>query len=156
MSETIADSDVIIIGPGGYYTTILANLVIDGVSDSIVKSRARKILILNLMTEFGQTYGFTASKFITVLNDYLPIAALDFVIINNTTIPSKILEKYNKLHASPVNNDLPKNSSFKIIEADLLSKKLVRKEKSDNLQRSLVRHSPDKIAKLCLKILNLV
>jgi len=156
VAETLKNSDVIIIGPGGFYTTILANLVIDGVSEAIIKSRARKILILNLMTEFGQTYSFTASKFIQVLSDYLPLKALDFVIINKATIPDKILDKYSRLHASPVVNDLRANSSFKIIEAELLSKKLIKREKGDELVRSLIRHNPDKIAKLCLKILNLV
>lgn len=156
VAETIENSNVIIIGPGGFYTTILANLVIGGLAKAIVKSQARKIFILNLMTEYGQTYGFSASKFIAVLSNYLPLKALDFVIINNTTISPKILDKYNKLHASPVLNDLPKNNTFKIIEADLLSKKLVKKEKGDELKRSLIRHNPDKIARLCLKILNLV
>lgn len=156
VAETIEGSDVIIIGPGGFYTTILANLVINGVSEAIRKSRARKIFILNLMTEFGQTYGFTASKFIQVLSDYLPLKSLDYVIINNATIPDKILDKYIKMHASPVLNDLPINTSFKIIEADLLSKKLVKREKGDKLMRSLIRHSPDKIARQCLKILNLI
>jgi len=156
VADTIEKSDIIIIGPGGFYTTILANLVIDGVSQAIIKSKATKIFILNLMTEYGQTYGFNASKFIQVLDDYLPLSALNYVIINNATIPQNILDKYRKLNASPVLNDLPKKKNFKIIEADLLSKKLVKKEKGDTLNRSFVRHSPDKIARICMKLLNSV
>ena len=156
VADTIEKSDIIIIGPGGFYTTILANLVIDGVSQAIIKSKATKIFILNLMTEYGQTYGFNASKFIQVLDDYLPLSALNYVIINNATIPQNILDKYRKLNASPVLNDLPKKKNFKIIEADLLSKKLVKKEKGDKLNRSFVRHSPDKIARICMKLLNSV
>lgn len=154
--KTILSADLIIIGPGGFYTTILANLVVDGVSEALKKSRAKKIFILNLMTEYGQTYGFTASKFVTELDKYFPVNHLDYLFINDAPIPNKILKRYARYHASPVVNDLSQSYKFKVITADLLSKKEIKKEKGDSLQRSFIRHSPDKIAKLCLRILNLV
>ncbi len=154
--KAILESDVLIIGPGGFYTTILANLVISGVPEAIKKSKAKKIFILNLMTEYGQTYGFTASKFIEKLNDYLPIKYLDYVLINKTPIPPKILNRYIKYHATPVVNDLNGKYPFKTISADILSPKIIKGEKGDKLRRSFVRHDPDKIAFQCLKVLNLL
>ncbi len=154
--QAIIKSDYLIIGPGGFYTTILANLVIDGVADAIRKSKAKKIFIMNLMTEYGQTYGFTASRFITELNKYLDSNLLDYVVINNKSIPDKIIKRYKKYHAQPVINDLNSSVKFKIIEDDLISSDLIRRVKGDKLHRSLIRHDPDKLACICMKILNLL
>ncbi len=149
----LMESDAIIIGPGGFYTTILANLVVSGITQTIKNSHAKKIFILNLMTEYGQTYGFTASKFLEELDKYLSIKFLDYVFINNAQIPENILNRYTKYHAEPIKNDLTGRYPFKVIAGDLLSKKPVAKEKGDTLQRSFIRHSPDKLARLCKKIL---
>lgn len=156
VEKAISESDLIIIGPGGFYTTIVANLVTKGMKEAICQSRAKKVYIQNLMTEIGQTYKFTASKFIEVLDKYLPVKVLDYVLINDQRIPAKILERYRKVDAVPIINDFPKKTSFKVISADLLSGKPVKREKGDLLFRSLVRHDSDKIAKLCVKILYLL
>ena len=148
----IENADVVIIGPGGFYTTIIANLAVKGVVESLKKSRAVKIFILNLMTEYGQTFGFTAKTFIDELKKYLDINILDYILINNKPIPDNILVKYKKSYALPVINDLAKNYSFKVISEDLLSEKRVPKVKGDTLKRSLIRHDPDKIGKVCLKL----
>jgi uncharacterized cofD-like protein len=150
--DAIKKSDCIIIGPGGFYTTILANLVVNGMVEAIQKSKAVKIFVLNLMTEYGQTYGFSVWNFIDELNKYLSVDSLDYVLINNNVIPDKILKKYKKYHAEPVINDLDGAMPFKIITADLLSKKLIKQEKGDILKRSLIRHNGDKIARECIKL----
>jgi len=156
VEKAIKDSDLIIIGPGGFYTTIIANLVIKGMKEAICGSHAKKIYIENLMTEIGQTYRFTSSKFIYVLDGYLPIKELDYVFINNEPIPLHILKRYKKVDAEPIINDFGKDTSFKVISVNLLSPKPVKREKGDLLNRSLVRHDPAKIAKLCMEILDLV
>ncbi len=151
--KAILESDVIIIGPGGFYTTILANFAVSGVKEAIMQSRAQKIFILNLMTEYGQTYEFSASTFIKELDKYLPVTSLDFVFANNAHIPDDVLKKYRKYHAIPVLNDLPKKIPFKIVSADLLSSQKITMEKGDTLKRSLIRHDPEKIVSLCIKLL---
>lgn len=154
--RAITQSDVLIIGPGGFYTTILANLVIGGVTKAIQKSKARKIFIMNLMTEYGQTYGFTASRFISELDRYLTADLLDFVLINNNPIPEKILKRYKKYQAQPIVNDLSSQHHFRIVETDLISSELIKRDRYDRLPRSLIRHDPDKLAAVCMKILNLI
>lgn len=155
--EAIVNADIIIIGPGGFYTTVLANLVVKGIPEAIKKSKAKKILILNLMTEYGQTYRFSAKIFLTELSKYLPSDYLDYVFINNASIPENILRRYTKFHAQPVINDLTENNyAFKVVASDLLARRGVKKEKGDLLIRSLIRHSGEKISKLCEKVLNLV
>lgn len=156
VKKAILESDLIVIGPGGFYTTIIANLVIPGMKETITASSAKKVYILNLMTEFGQTYKFTASKFLQVLGQYLSISTLDYVLINDAPIPKNILARYKKVEAEPILNNIKGNTSPKVISADLLFPKLVKREKGDFLTRSLVRHDPDKIAKLCLAVFDLV
>jgi uncharacterized cofD-like protein len=154
--DAIKKSNAIIIGPGGFYTTILANLVISGIVNAIKSSKAKKIFIMNLMTEYGQTYQFTANTFLTELDKYLPSKFLNYVLINNAQIPDNILKKYKAVNAMPVVDDLKNNYNYKIIRSDLLNPHLVTKQIGDKLNRSLVRHSPEKLAKTCLKILNLI
>lgn len=154
--EAIENADVIIIGPGGFYTTILANLVIGGVAQAIKKSAAKKFFIVNLMTEYGQTYQFSAKTFLDGLDAYLPSSLLDYVLINNAPIPKSVLTRYIESHAQPVVNDIPKDAPYTVVSTDLLSEKVIRREKGDSLQRSLIRHSPEKIARVCMKLLNLV
>ena len=148
----IKSADVLIIGPGGFYTTVIANLVVDGVPQAIKASHAKKIFILNLMTEFGQTYGFTAATFIRELNKYMDLNLLDYLFINNKPIPANIIKKYKKSQAEPVVNDIKGNHSFKVVSVDLLSEKRIKREKGDTLNRSLIRHDSDKIARVCLKL----
>lgn len=156
VKKAISESDLIIIGPGGFYTTVIANLVVTGMKEAILESRAKKIYIQNLMTEIGQTYKFTAAMFMEVLNQYLPLKVLDYVFINNQPIPSKILGRYKKVDAEPILNDLPVKTSYKIISARLLSPRVAKQEKGDLLQRSLVRHDPSSIAGLCMEILKML
>lgn len=156
VEKAILGSDVIIIGPGGFYTTILSNLVIQGVPQAIIRSRAKKIFILNLMTEFGQTYKFTASRFISELGKYVPADKLDCVFINNALIPKATLVRYRKVHAEPVKNDFTGNEPFQTVACDLLSPKIIRRVKGDTLRRSFIRHDGEKIASLCMKVLHLI
>lgn len=151
--DAISQGDYIIIGPGGFYTTVLANLVVDGVVEAVISAKGKKIFILNLMTEYGQTYGFTASTFINELDKYLPVKYLDFILMNDAPIPDEILQKYRRYHAQPITDDLTgKNHRVRIIKRDLLSKRLVRKEPGDSLKRSLIRHSSEKIARACMNL----
>lgn len=149
--EAINGADIIVIGPGGFYTTVIANLVVDGVVEAIRQSAAKKVFIMNLMTEYGQTFGFTARDFILEIGKYLDLRNLDYVLVNRTPIPEKILKRYTQSKASPVVNDLSGNWPFKVVSLDLLSSTVVKKEKGDTLRRSLVRHDPEAIARFCLK-----
>lgn len=154
--ESIERADELIIGPGGFYTTILATLVVKGVVAAIRKSRAKKIFVMNLMTEYGQTYGFTSNRFLAELNTYLPVSLLNYVLVNSTPIPETIAERYKRFQAAPVVNDFTATTPFQIIAEDLLTKRVEEKEKGDMLKRSLIRHSPEKIARVCMRIAGLV
>ena len=108
------------------------------------------------MTEWGQTFGFSVQDFIHELDRYFPVSNLDYVFINSEPIHKNIIKKYLSQQAMPVVNNLSKKYKFKIIQGDLIRNKTVKKQQGDHLKRSLIRHDPDKLARLCIKTLNLI
>jgi len=151
--DAIKGANMIILGPGGLYTTLIANLVIDGVCKAIAKSSAKKVHIMNLMTEHGQTHKLSASGHIKVIEKHLGENVIDYVLINAGRIPKDILEKYQTAHGQPVCNDLTNNEQFQVINTNLLFPKEVKRVSGDMLKRSLIRHDPKKLAKEIIKLL---
>ena len=149
--KAILKADLVVIGPGDLYTSLVVNLLVKGVAKALKKTKAKVLYVLNLMTRYGQTYGFTAKDHIFVLEKYLGKDCLDFVLVNSDFFPKNILNEYKKEKSCPVLNDL-EDSYFKVLKGKFLSKKIVKKAAGDALTRSLVRHDPCKLAKTILKI----
>lgn len=153
--RAILDADYIILGPGDFYTSILPNLVIDGVSEAIKKSKARTVFVLNLMTRFGQTVGFRASDFIDELEKYIVGRKLDYCLVNNSDeIPRWILTRYKKEKAETIKDNIGKKyGETQIIRRDLISNKVYEKPRSDKMARSLIRHDSAKLAKAVMGLI---
>lgn len=143
-------ADLIILCPGDLYTSLLANIVVDGIADAIKKSRAKKIYVMNLMTKIGQTYGFTARDHLTAIEQYLG-RTIGYVLINNQPVPRDVAEIYAKENEMPVIDDLS-NPYYKVIRGDFLSRKRPQKNIADKLKRSLIRHDSDKLASELVKL----
>lgn len=152
--HALEDADLIVLGPGDLYTSIVCNLIVDGVAGSIRKSKAKKVYVLNLMTKFGQTYGFSARDHIEVLEKYLGKGGLDICLVNKeNTYPKDILERYKEEGAVPVKDDLGNPSDIEVLRKSLDSDKVFEKPKSDKLKRSLIRHDSGKLAKVIVSLL---
>lgn len=153
--NVIKSADLVVLGPGDFYTSILPNVVVEGVANAINKSKSKIVYVLNLMTKFGQTVGFKASDFIIELEKYLHQKP-DVVIVNNyKKIPTEIIEKYKQENAVLVEddlNDFNKDGKMKIIRANIVSDEFYEKSKSDKLVRSLLRHDPEKLARAVLSV----
>lgn len=102
----IADADAILIGPGSLYTSIIPNLLVRGLFAAIARSTAPKIYICNVMTQPGETDGFTASHHVNAMYQHVGGAFLDTIIVNSAKIPFHVLEKYEEKGAKPVRCDL--------------------------------------------------
>lgn len=143
--RAISKADLIILGPGDLYTSIIPNLLVSGVNKAIKKSKAKAGLIVNLMTKHGETDGFQASDFVREIKKYLGPAAekLDFVLVcKKVKATPKILRWYKKYKAEPVKNDLSKGKVFEV-------KVIVR----DFSQKgNLLRHDPKKLARAIMKL----
>jgi uncharacterized cofD-like protein len=153
--QTIKSSDMIILGPGDLYTSILCNFVVEGIPQAIKKSKAKKVFVMNLMTRFGQTHGFSAYDHLREIEHYIGKGTIDYILINTTDkIPKEILKRYEIERASPVKDDLQGIEGIKVIKTDLISNIVHTKAKTDNLQRSLIRHDPEKLAKEIMKLVD--
>lgn len=103
--HAIRQADLIVIGPGSLYTSILPNLLVPKLGAEVCRSQARKVYVCNVMTQAGETTGFTASDHVKVLYDHMKCAFIDTILVNKQEIPSHILAKYEKEHAKQVYYD---------------------------------------------------
>lgn len=99
--EAIHNADVIVLGPGDIYTSIVPNLLVNGIVDAIHASHARTIYVCNLMTKHGETDGFTPIDFLREINAYLGVS-VDVVLINNDPVPIDVQQVYSTVKAKPV------------------------------------------------------
>jgi len=151
--KAIESADFVILGPGDFYTSVLPNVIIDGVTASLKKTKAKIIFVMNLMTKFGQTSGFTALDFVREINKYVGRNP-DIVIINNSNnFPKNILAKYKAEGSEPVKDDLNGISGVRVVRKKLVSNKFYEKPKSDKLKRSLIRHDSARLAKAVIDLL---
>ena len=94
--EALADADAIIIGPGSLYTSIMPNLVIKEIARTIQSSDAMKIYICNVMSQPGETDGYSVTDHVEAILSHAPGIALDYVIVNNQPAPEQIIERYRQ------------------------------------------------------------
>lgn len=105
--QAIMQSDLIVFGPGSLYTSIIPNLLVDGVVDAVMQSDAVKIYVCNIMSEPGETDGYNVSQYVSALFDHAGEHIFDSVIVNNELIEFELLEKYKNEGATPVMLDKP-------------------------------------------------
>lgn len=143
--KAIKEADLIILGPGDLYTSIVPNLLVKGIASAIRASKAKTVYVMNLMTKFGQTYNFTAKDHLRVIKTILD-DSIDAVIVNNAPLSTHALAIYAKSHEQPVKDDLNGEKGIAIIRSEVASRRISRKNKSDALVRSLIRHDSQRLA----------
>ena len=146
--DAILNADAIMIGPGGLHTSLIANLLVEGVAEAIVKSDATKIFVVNLMNRKGQTTKFKVSDYINEMVRFLGADVFDYILVNNQAPPQELIEVYRD-EGELVENDM---RGFRIIEAPLLGE-MGQKMSSDLLKRNLIRHDSKKLADVLMKII---
>src|SRR6185295_9450935 len=134
-------ADLILLGPGSLYTSILPNLLIPGIRQAVVKARARVVLLLNLMTQPGETDGMTGIDHLQALVRHVGSRVIDAVLANSAPIPEPLLSHYAEAGSEPVAVDRAalESAGVEVIEADLLA-----------VDRDLIRHDPEKLARVVL------
>src|SRR4030042_1968436 len=140
--EEIEKADIVVLGPGDLYTSIIPNLLVDGITEAINFSKAKKVYACNLMTKHGESDNFKASDFIREIHNYLEDGSIDYAILNKSSFPEKILKRYSKELAFPVESDL---AECEKMEKNILGKDLV-------IQGTLIRHDEGKLARLIINI----
>lgn len=154
--KAIAEADLIIIGPGNHYCSILPNFLVGGISKAICSSRAKVVYNCNLVGKQGHTENFTLDDYADSINKCLGKERIDFVVFNTRNPGKKLIEKYAKRGESLVKfqENLKPGRNYKIIRADILSGRKPKYGQSDALagKRSFIRHDSDKLAKVLMMI----
>lgn len=106
--QAIRNADLIVLGPGSLYTSILPNLLVPKLGEEVCRSKAKTVYICNLMTQAGETMNFTAGDHVKALYDHMKCAFIDTIIVNDGLILEPIQHRYEEERAMPVVFDLEK------------------------------------------------
>ncbi len=122
--EALSQADLICLGPGSLFTSVIPNLLVDGVSDSIRKSAARKAYFVNLMWQPGETMGFSAADHIDAINRHSGASLVDTIVINTRPITGSRRRRYAAEKIQPVPNDYPRlhTLGLRVVGRNLLSR----------------------------------
>jgi len=113
--EAIANADLITIGPGSLFTSLIPNLLVCGISQAIVESKATKVYICNLMTQANESLGLTAADHIRALTRHAQGPVFDYALINRTPASNELKAKYETEGACQIVNDLDEVESLGVI-----------------------------------------
>lgn len=138
--KAIQEAQIIVLGPGSLYTSIIPNLLISEITETIAASGAIKVYVCNAMTQPGETDNFNASEHIKILLKHSHARIFDYCILNSGEISKEILRRYEQEDSYRVLNDTHNivNMGYRVIEDDVI------------ISEDVVRHDPAKLAKIIL------
>jgi uncharacterized cofD-like protein len=140
--DAIAAADLITLGPGSLFTSVIPNLLVSGIPEAIRASRATKAYFVNLMWQPGETTRFRASDHIRAIHQHAGGKLIDVAVVNCAAIRPAARRRYAREQADPVENDLAniRAMGVKVVQAELV------------LQTEVVRHDPRKSAVVALRL----
>lgn len=135
----IKEADLIILGPGSLYTSVIPNLLIKEIADEIARSNAKKIYVCNIMTQPGETDNYTVSNHVKAIIDHARNKKIVDAVLVNDSLPETLAMKYQAANSYPVKLDV---DNIKKTGVRIVSKKLIEDSKE-----GLVRHSSNRVAR---------
>jgi uncharacterized cofD-like protein len=143
--KAVQEAQMIILGPGSLYTSIIPNLLVKEITDAIAASSATKVYVCNVMTQPGESDGYSASDHIRTLLSHSNPRVLDYCIINTGEVPQEILKRYAQQNSYLVVNDAKKieNLGYRVIEDDF-----------GTVEEDYLRHDPGKLARIILGLMD--
>jgi uncharacterized cofD-like protein len=139
--EAINEADLIILGPGSLYTSILPNLLIPEIAAAIARSEAPRVYIANLMTQPGETAKYSQADHLRAIRSHTAKSVLDWVVANRQAISPEVATRYRRKGAEQVLVDLPElqRLGYRVILDNLVE------------QHGVIRHNPRRLAKLLVE-----
>ena len=140
--EAIREADMIILGPGSLYTSIIPNLLVDGIVEAILQSDALKVYVANVMTQEGETEGYTASDHIAAIFQHSAPGLFDLCLTNSSPVPPDVAARYAQEGAEPLRYDAGRCAALGV---ELVSRPIATVEngyvrhQSENLARELIQ-----------------
>ena len=138
----IKEADAIILGPGSLYTSVIPNLLIKDISNAINKSRGVKIYVSNMMTQPGETDGYSVAEHIEAINRHAGSKVVDYVVVNTGKIEGEIQTRYEEGTSSSVKIDYNKLRAMNVhvVEGDFV-----------NIKNGFLRHDPEKLSSIIIE-----
>ena len=139
--EAIHNADLILLGPGSLYTSVIPNLLIPEIAQAIRRSRAPRVYIANLMTQPGETTHYTLSQHLRAIEDHVGKHLINYVVANNREVSPEVARRYRAEGAEPVVIDRANIARMKIrlVAGDVLE------------EHGVIRHNSARLAALLLK-----
>jgi uncharacterized cofD-like protein len=139
--NAIANADIIVLGPGSLYTSVIPNLIINGVAEAVAKTPAFKIYVCNIMTQLGETEEYSASDHLKAIIEHTNKNIIDACIINDAIAPEDALGRYKTEQSFPVkaDGDKIKAMGYRVVATDLLSGGDYVRHDSAKLTQSLIQ-----------------
>ncbi len=135
--EAIEQADLIILGPGSLYTSVIPNLLVDGVSEAIRRSEALRVYVLNIMTQEGETEGYTAAQHVQAINGHARGRVVDVCLYNTQAVHPRIVRKYRGEGCAQL---FPEPSAFSRMGVELFGGQILA------LGSDFARHDPLRLA----------
>ncbi len=142
--EAVKQADLIVVGPGSLYTSILPNLLVPGIREGLLDSKAKMVYICNVMTQPGETDGYTAEDHVQAIYDHVGHSLFDVVVVNRGEIPQDVLKQYALEDAFPV--------QYQSGSLDKLTGRVI--EDQLFMINNYLRHDADKVAQIVLRCLD--
>jgi uncharacterized cofD-like protein len=138
--EAISEADIITLGPGSLYSSVLPNLLVDGVADALRRSRALKVLVANLMTQPGETDGMGGVEHVQAIHEHAG-HVVDAVLVNASELPAQGVARYERRGSVPVNWDRDEliDAGVVPVEAELLKSGMKIRHDSGKLARAILK-----------------
>jgi uncharacterized cofD-like protein len=152
--KSIREADLLVVGPGDVYTSLVPNFLVDGIAEAFVKSKAKKVYIANLMNLKGHTDNFSVADYVDVLEEVIGKRGVFDTVICNTRKPSSVLLKKYKKEGTPVVCDMERLEGRTVTHADVLASGIATIAKGDKLRRVLIRHDSEKLAKVLVGLVD--
>lgn len=142
--EAIQEAEAIIIGPGSLYTNVLPNLLVKKVSKAMKESKAVKMYVSNIMTEFGQTDNYTLAEHIKAIQDHVGKGVFDYCLVDTGEVVPEYVRRYNKKGSEIVEAN--------ITQAASLGVKIIQKDMSC-IKNDKIRHNSSIIASTVIELI---
>ncbi|MEJ2367754.1 MAG: YvcK family protein [Acidobacteriota bacterium] len=137
----LEDADLILFGPGSLYTSVLPNLLVGDIAKAIRASRARKVYICNLVTQPGETSGYSAGRHVRAIVDHCGTGLCDTILCNSAPLPDRVREAYTRVGSAPVELDAEsiRDLGVSVVAEDLLAEGPYARHDPAKLKGSLER-----------------
>lgn len=149
VKSALAGADLIVLGPGDLYGSLIPHALVEGFKEALQGSPAKFAYAVNLMTHYSQTHNMTAKDHVDVVSRYFGRQP-DYVIVNDGPISQELLEAYAAQKEYPVANNLADQGLTKVIHGDFVAQVKIQLNSNDEVKRSLLRHDAEKLT-TCLE-----